>query len=69
MTTLLIINYIIWLYDAINYDKKVEAMNIDEIQKDIAYQLKPIVILLSAIPYSSLINLFLWPIIKKYFNL
>jgi hypothetical protein len=44
-------------------------MNIDEIQKDMAMDLKPIVLLLTLIPYTSIANLVLWPITKKYFNL
>jgi hypothetical protein len=66
---ILILNYIIWCYDALTYNKKISKMNIDEIQKDMAMDLKPIVLLITLIPYTSLINLILYPIVKKYFNI
>jgi hypothetical protein len=66
---ILILNYIIWCYDALTYNKRISDMNIDEIQKDMAMDLKPIVLLLTLTPYTSIANLVLWPITKKYFNL
>jgi hypothetical protein len=44
-------------------------MNVDEITKDMAMDLKPIILIISLIPYSSLIGLILQPLIKKHFNL
>ena len=69
MIILLILNYIIWIYEAITYDKRISQMNIDEMTKDMAMNLKPIVLAISLIPYSSLIGLILQPLIKKHFNL
>jgi len=66
---ILILNYIIWLYDALTYNKRISDMNIDDIQKDMAMDLKPIVLIVTLIPYTSIVNLFLWPLVKKYFNL
>jgi len=67
MNLLLIINYLIWIYDAITYDKRLS--NASDIMRDMAQQLKPIILLISLIPYSSLIGLIMWPIIKKYNNI
>jgi hypothetical protein len=66
---ILILNYIIWCYDALTYDKRISNMNIDDIQKDMAYDLKPIVLIICLIPYTSLVNLIVYPIVKKYFNI
>ncbi len=69
MITLLILNYIIWIYEAITYDKRISQMNIDEMTKDMAMSLKPIVLAISLIPYISLVDFILKPLIKKHFNL
>ena len=69
MITLLILNYIIWIYEAITYNKRILEMNIDEMTKDMAMSLKPIVLAISLIPYISLVDFILKPLIKKYFNL
>ena len=69
MIILLILNYIIWCYEAITYDKRISNMNVDEMTKDMAMDLKPIILIISLIPYSSLIGLILQPLIKKHFNL
>ncbi len=69
MNLLLIINYLIWIYDALTYDRRIKEMNIDDVLKDLSQQYKPLVLLISLIPYASLIDLLVRPIMKKYFNL